>query len=262
MDARPAAKASPVPMILGIVGGALLFIGSFLTWATASIDVSKFAEALGVDPALLQSAVPDTSYSTSGTGGSDGIITLIAGLVVIVVAVVLFVKADLGKIMGALMVVGGAIGAGIALYDLSTLNSAKDDILGEAAGVLQGAGIDPGVLNDVVKVSAGIGIWVCILGGLIAMVGGIMALMNKASAAPAMTSSTGTSAAPATSGFESSPPAAPPMSTPAAPQPPAPDTTPSTPDAPSAPDGSMPSTPEAPSAPETGGDPGSGSSTV
>ena len=85
MDARPAAKASPVPMILGIVGGALLFIGSFLTWATVSIDVTKFAKRLGVDPALIQGAIGDTSQSFSGMhDGGDGIFTLIAGLVVIV----------------------------------------------------------------------------------------------------------------------------------------------------------------------------------
>jgi hypothetical protein len=280
MDARPAAKASPLPMILGIVGGALLLIGSFLTWASVSIDVTKFAEALGVDPTLLQGSIGSTSQSFSGMNDKgDGIFTLIAGLVVIVLAVVLLIKADLGKVMGALMIGAGAIGAGVALYDLSRVNNVKDDALNGAAGALQGAGIDPAVLDGVIKVSAGIGIWVCALGGLIAVLAGIMALMSKRSAAPAMTSPMGTSTAPAASGFESSSPAAPPMSTPPAPQPPAPDMTPSTPDAPSAPDVSTPSapdvstpsTPEPPSAPEPpsspeppsapGGDPGGGSTT-
>jgi hypothetical protein len=259
MDARPAAKASPLPMILGIVGGALLFIGSFMTWATASIDVPKFAAVLGVDPALFQGALGETSFSTSGTSGNDGIITLIAGLVVIVLAVVLYLKVDMGKVLGGLILAAGVIGAGVPLYDILTLSSKKEDALGDASGALQGAGIDPGVLNDVVKVSAGIGIWICILGGLIAIVAGIMALMRKA-AAPAMTSSVGSPGTPAASGFESTSPAAPPMSTPAAPQPPAPDVTPSTPDAPSAPGMGAPSTPEPPSAPDMGGA-GSGPST-
>lgn len=264
MDARPATKASPLPMILAIVGGALLFLGSFLTWATATIDLTKFATALGVDPSLLQGAVPNNSFSASGTSANDGIITLIAGLVVIVLAAVLFLKAHMGKIAGWLIIVAGVIGAAVPLYDILTLNNRKEDALGNAASTLQGAGIDPGVMNDVLKVSAGIGIWICILGGLIAIIGGVMVLMRKADA-PAMTSSMGTGA-PAASGFESSGPAAPPMATPAAPQPPASDLTPSAPETPSVPaveppsapkidppSVDMPSTPEPPSAPDLGG---------
>lgn len=269
MDARPAEKASPVPMILGIVGGALLFIGSFLTWASVSIDVTKFAQALGLDPAALQGAIGQTSKSVSGMSDSgDGVFTLIAGLVVIVLAVVLLLKSDLNKIMGALMVVAGAIGAGVALYDLTRVNNAKDEALGGLSGQLQSAGIDPGVLDGVIKVTAGIGIYVCALGGLIAVIGGIMALMRKTSAAPAMSSSMGTAAPPVASGFESQPPAAPVSSTPPPTQPPAPDmTTPAAP-APAAPDPAVPdmgststSTPEPPSPPDTAGDGGSGSST-
>ena len=214
-----------VPMILGIVGGAMLFLGSFLTWATVSIDVTKFAQALGVDPALLQGAVGSTSQSFSGMHDSgDGIFTLIAGLVVIVLAVVVFLKADLGKIMGALMIVAGAIGAGVAIYDLSRVNNVKDDALNGVAGQLQSAGIDPGVLDGVIKVAAGIGIYVCAIGGIVAVVAGIMALMNKSSSAPAMTSSMGTAAEPqpVASTRRRPRPAAPMSSTPAAPEPPAP----------------------------------------
>lgn len=249
MDARPAAKASPVPMILGIVGGAMLFIGSFLAWATVSIDVEKFAQALGVDPALLQGSIGQSSQSFSGMKDqSDGIFTLIAGLVVIALAVVLLIKVDLNKIMGALMIVAGAIGAGVALYDLSKVNDVKDQALGNASGSLQAAGIDPGVLDGVIKVAAGIGIYVCALGGIVAVVAGIMALMRKSTATPAAASSVGTSSPPAATGFDSSPPPAAPMPAPAAPEPAAPDIA-----APAVPDMGTPSTPEPPATPDTGG---------
>ncbi len=223
MDARPAAKASPLPMVLGIVGGLMLFIGAFLTWVTASFDVSKLAQALGVDPALMQGAVGSQSQSASGLHSQlHGTFALIAGILVVACAVVLFVRADLGKIMGALMIVFGVIGAGVALYDISRVNHLKNDVLGSAAGLLQGAGVDPGVLGDAIKVTPGIGIWICIAGGLVAAVGGIFALMAK-SAAPAAMSSAGTGVPAAASGFESAPVTA----TPPAPEPPpmrAPDT--------------------------------------
>lgn len=265
MDARPTTKASPVPMIVGIVGGAMLFIGSFLTWATVSIDVTKFAQALGVDPALLQGAVGQTSQSFSGMhDNSDGIFTLIAGLVVIALAVVLLIKANLSKIMGALMIVAGAIGAGVALYDLSQVNDVKDQALGGAAAQLQAAGIDPGVLDGVIKVAAGIGIYVCALGGIVAVVAGIMALMRKDAAVPAVASPMGSPAAPAASGFDSSPPPATSMPAPATPEPPAASTpeppAPAAPEPPAVPDMGTPSTPEPPAAPDTGSGGGSGSS--
>ncbi len=258
-----------------------MFIGAFLTWVTASFDVSKLAQALGVDPALMQGAVGSKSQSASGLHSQlHGTFALIAGILVVACAVVLFVRADLGKIMGALMIVFGVIGAGVALYDISRVNHLKNDVLGSAAGLLQGAGVDPGVLGDAIKVTPGIGIWICIAGGLVAVVGGILALMTKP-AAPATMASAGTGVPAASSGFESSPV----TSTPPAPEPPpvrAPETPAATPEPPPAdttmtahepPPSDMGTTaapepppadmgtsaaPEPPPAPETGGDEGAG----
>ncbi len=220
MQSGTSSKASPSPAaIVGIVGGAVLVIGSFLTWATASINIDALANAIGVDPALLQGAVPgSTSFSVKGMdSGADGTFTLIAGIAAVVVAIVLIMKADLKKPMGAILIIAGLVGGGVALYDLSKVNDVKQEAVDAAGGGLAAAGIDAGVLDEVFDVSAGIGIWVCIAGGLIAIVGGVMAFAAKP--APAMA---GGPAAPMGSGFDapSAAPAAP--STPVAPEPVAP----------------------------------------
>ena len=220
MQSGTSSKASPSPAaIVGIVGGAVLVIGSFLTWATASINIDALANAIGVDPALLQGAVPgSTSFSVKGMdSGADGTFTLIAGIAAVVVAIVLIMKADLKKPMGAILIIAGLVGGGVALYDLSKVNDVKQEAVDAAGGGLAAAGIDAGVLDEVFDVSAGIGIWVCIAGGLIAIVGGVMAFAAKP--APAMA---GGPTAPMGSGFDapSAAPTAP--STPAAPEPVAP----------------------------------------
>jgi hypothetical protein len=217
MQSGTSSKTSPSPAaIVGIVGGALLVIGSFLTWATASVNLDALAQALGVDPSLLQ-GVPTGSQSFSVGGldnGADGTFTLIAGIVAVVVAVVLIVKADLKKPMGAVLVLAGLIGGGVALYDLSKVNDVKQEAIDAAGGSLAAAGIDTGVLDEVFDVSAGIGIWVCIAGGVVAIIGGAMALAARSTASPAMA---GGPTTPMGSGFDT-----PSAATPVASEPPAP----------------------------------------
>jgi hypothetical protein len=247
------ARPSPVAMIVGIIGGALLTIGSFLTWASVSVDtdalVNKLAEALNVDPAVLQGSVPTTGFSQSVSGmqdGADGIFTLVAGILVLIFAGILFVKFDLRKVMGGLMVAAGLVGGGVALWDISQLNDAKDAALAEASTALQALGVDGGTLSDVIEVSAGIGIYACALGGVVAIIAGIMALTQKAPmvAAPAMGASMGST--PSTgSGFEAAPTAPSPS------MPPAPVETPDSSTAATEP-GPTDSTPEPPASPEGG----------
>ena len=232
MQSEASSRTSPSPAaIVGIVGGALLVIGSFLTWATASVNLDALAQALGVEPGLLQ-GVPTGSQSFSVGGldsGADGTFTLIAGIVAVVVAIVLIVKADLRKPMGAVLVLAGLIGGGVALYDLSKVNDVKQEAIDAAGGGLAASGIDTGVLDEVFDVSAGIGIWVCIAGGIVAIIGGAMAVAARS--APAMAGGPATpmgtgfdtpSAAPAAPAVPATAePAAPSASEPPAPMPPA-----------------------------------------
>jgi hypothetical protein len=171
---------SPSPstsMILGIVGGIALAIGSFLTWVTVSVDFDKIATALGIDPAQIPAAVrAQGTASVTGWKGGDGKWTLVAGIVV-AAAAALLTMASSRRIVGIVMIVGGAVGGGLALYD-ATIQ--KNDVIDNVASTFSGIGL-PGVLRDFFSLSLGIGIWLCIGGGVVAIVAGVMAMTGRAS---------------------------------------------------------------------------------
>ncbi len=184
MEARTARPSAPV--IVGLIGGVLLVIGSFLTWASVSVNVGALAELLGVDEAVLQGAIPgETSRTLSGMSSpADGIWTLIAGLVVLGSAVVVMIRPDMRLAAGA-MIVAGLVGIGWTVYDLTQINDVRDEALGSFAAALQGAGVDVGTGEGLVDVSAGIGLWGALVGGIVALIAGAMVLMSARPAAGA-----------------------------------------------------------------------------
>ena len=200
-------SSTPMGAILAVAGGVLLAIGSVLTWAKASIDLDAFAQALGVDPAQLQGAVgAETSKVVSGTSTSDGKLALVCGLVAVILGVVAYSKRERWKVLGVVTMVAGVVGGGIAVYDITK----KDDVIAEAKAAvgptLASIGLDASVLDNIFKVTLGIGIWVCVIGGIVALVGGLMMMMNASSAgAPAMAGMPSGAMAPASdSGFGTS----------------------------------------------------------
>jgi hypothetical protein len=188
--------------------------------------VDRLAESLGVSPDLLQGQIPTDSLNQSVSGwdaGGDGKITLVMGLIVLVAAVVMFVKPNVRKAMAAIAIVAGLVGGGIAVYDLTRVNDVADEAEQAATGAagtqLEQAGISQDIFDGVFDVSAGIGLWACLAGGLIAVVGGIVALKGgaddvsttpMAASAPAPASGTGFEpAAPAPTPVASEPPPSP-----------------------------------------------------
>ena len=168
-------RAPSTPMILGIVGGIALAIGSFLNWATVSVDFDKIATAIGIDPADVPADVrAQGTVSVTGWDGGDGKWTLVAGVVVIVAAVLLSMASS-RRVVGIVMLVGGVVGGGLALYD-ATIQ--KNDAIDNAASTFAGIGL-PGELRDYFSISLGIGIWLCIAGGAAAIVAGIMVMMSQ-----------------------------------------------------------------------------------
>lgn len=155
---------TPVGAIVAIAGGALLAIGSFLAWAEVSGG--------------------GTSVTAKGTDGSDGYITLGAGIVAVLVGVLLLRQAK--RALAVLAIVAGLVGGGVAVYDALT---AEDSVLDGAAEelaptvgaspeqvrVLLDEAIDAGQLS----ISLSIGIYVVIAGGLVALVGGILSLRGS-----------------------------------------------------------------------------------
>jgi hypothetical protein len=162
-------------MILGIVGGIALAIGSFLNWATVSVNFDKIATAIGIDPADVPADVrAQGTVSVTGWKGGDGKWTLVAGVVVIVAAVLLSMASS-RRVVGIVMLVGGVVGGGLALYD-ATIQ--KNDAIDNAASTFAGIGL-PGELRDYFSISLGIGIYLCIIGGAAAIVAGIMVMMSR-----------------------------------------------------------------------------------
>jgi hypothetical protein len=168
-------RAPSTPTILGIVGGIALAIGSFLNWATVSVDFDRIATAIGIDPADIPPDVrAQGTVSVTGWKGGDGKWTLVAGVVVIVAAVLLSMASS-RRVVGVVMLVGGVVGGGLALYD-ATIQ--KNDAIDNAASTFAGIGL-PGELRDYFSISLGIGIYLCIAGGVVAIIAGIMAMMSR-----------------------------------------------------------------------------------
>jgi hypothetical protein len=217
--------------ILGIVGGALLLVGSFLTWVTLTLDMAAFAGLLGVDPGQLSAAGVTNSATNTGLKSNAGKITLVAGIIVLVLAVLLAMGKRASKSAGTGMLVAGAIGSAAVLLNLATKDSQIDTELDSIAPQLTALGITKDAIKNVFELKWGIGIYICLVGGILAIVAGIMAMRSPTDTAPmAMTTS-----APA-GGFAAAPPA------PSAPVAPVPSQTfpPAEPAPPEGPPSSMP----------------------
>ncbi|HEY7659264.1 MAG TPA: hypothetical protein VIC58_01540 [Actinomycetota bacterium] len=163
--ARERTAGAPIGAVLAIVGGALLAIGSFLTWA----EVSGGGQTV----------------AAKGTDGSDGYITLVLGIVAIGCGIVLMRGAR--RALAIIVIVAGIIGAAVGLYDALT---AKDRVLDDAAEELApGFGVSTEEMREVLDaaidsgqlgLSISIGLYVVIAGGVIAIVGGALSTRVEA----------------------------------------------------------------------------------
>jgi hypothetical protein len=122
--------------VIAAAGAGLLAIGSFMPWV--SVNVGMFG-----------------SISVNGMDG-DGVLTLFAG---VAAGVLLLLGALLGqKVLLLLGAIAGGGGGAVALYDLININneiSAFDD--------------------GMVSAQPGAGLFVCLTGGVVALVLGIVA---------------------------------------------------------------------------------------
>lgn len=186
---------APIGAILAIAGGALLAVGSFLPWIT-----------------LTQGGVSD---SATGMDGSDGWVTLTAGLVAVAVGAIALRASR--RALGVLAMVAGLVGAGLGVYDALTV---KDSIAGEVAsqaGVsVEDArlALDQGIAAGLFDISTGIGLYLVIGGGVIALVGGLMSMKGAGSAGTSGFAATSAPVPPVESGQAASMPETPPMTQP------------------------------------------------
>jgi hypothetical protein len=191
MDHTDNITRTPVAGILGIVGGALMGLGSFLAWAEVSGG--------------------GTSVTAKGVDGSDGYITLGAGLVAVVVGIVM--AKGTTRVLAVLVILAGIVGGGLALYDALT---AKDSVLDAAAEELAPAfgasvqavriALDQAIDAGQLSVSISIGLYIVIGGGVVTLAGGILGLSSGEPAVPGQTVAPAT---PATTNSSSDAPPAP-----------------------------------------------------
>lgn len=218
-------EKKPGAMVL-VVGGALMSVGALLTWLTAKLDLSAVAAAvkqqIGIDISTVPSfANSQASFSAAGTKGWEGKLALLLGIIAIVVGIVLIVATMSASVASRVGLVTGAIGILVAVEAMLTKSSGIDSAKAASAGSLAGSGLTPSIFDNAFKVSVGIGLYITIVGGVLAIVGGIM-LAGKEDA---VMSATPASAPMASSGFDApAPTTAPPMPPPmpsSAPEPPA-----------------------------------------
>jgi hypothetical protein len=153
--------------ILTMVGGALLAIGSFLSWAEVSGG--------------------GTSVTAKGVDGTDGYITLIAGIVALGVGFAMTRQPK--RMLAILAVLAGLIGGGVGLYDAltakdSVLDTAAEEIapeLGASVGEVR-ALLDQAIDSGELSISISLGLYIVIGGGALALVGGLLSMRGAGKA--------------------------------------------------------------------------------
>ena len=220
--------------VLMVVGGALMAVGSFMTWLTASLDLTALAAAIKQQIGLDVSGVPgfsnsQSSFSAAGTKGWEGKVALVVGIAALVVGLVVMMASMTNAVASKVALVTGGIGVLVALEAMLTKSSGIDSAQAGSAAQRAPLGLTPAVFDNAFKVTVGIGLYMAIVGGIVAIVGGIMLMGKDAGTVTIATTPVGAAAgAPMASGWESpaapmAPPAAPPASTPPTPpEPPAP----------------------------------------
>lgn len=154
--------------LIGLIGGVLVITGSLLVWVKVAVNMP---------------GVGSKSYSLSGMDAANGKTTLALGCLAAAVG------------LAAMLVKGKArLGAGLAIVELAAggfaavlgVMFALDLTTNAVDAVIQQSGLDPDkfseaarkVLNDALAASAGWGLYLVILGGAVAFIGGVLAAVS------------------------------------------------------------------------------------
>ena len=191
MNDSEAKKRRPVGGLLALSGGLLLCVGTFLDWATVSGGGQRVT-ARGVDASL-------------------GYTTLAAGLVALGVGIVMTrwgTPPELVGTLAALAIFAGVVGCGIGVYEALMT---EDGILDAAAKRLAPsfgsterarALLDQAVDAGRISFSVGVGVYIVIAGGVVALVGGIAGLRGVGAGRTAVTGALSATPPPPPAGTE------------------------------------------------------------
>jgi hypothetical protein len=169
-------RSPTLPMVLGIVGGVVIGIGSFLNWATASVNWDAITKATGINPPAEIRA--QGTVSISGWDVGTGKWMLVIGVVVVIASALLIFEKS-AQAVALVVIFGGAVGGSMAVYEATAGKTQRlQDFAGEFAVALRGS------LSQYFSVSIGIGIRLCALGGVLAILGGVLAMSRRGPAVP------------------------------------------------------------------------------
>jgi hypothetical protein len=155
--------------------------------------------------------VSDVSASAKGTDGSDGYITLVAGVVLVLLGAVALRAGK--RPLAILAILAGGIAAGVGIYDAATAEDSVLDAVAEQVAPQVGASVP--AVRQILQQSADagdldiqiqIGLYLVIAGGAIGLLGGVIGLITGGSEG-ADTATTGMP--PASTPMPTSPPTAP-----------------------------------------------------
>jgi hypothetical protein len=170
-SARPARR--PPPSSLGIaatlLAGVVLAVAPFLGWFSLGIN------ARGVKPARAGAA---GDRSITGLHLPDGRLVLALGIAVLVVALVIWAaRSDRMRSAGSIVVLAlGAVATTVAAANLAM--QAQIPGLAEISLLLSRGGGRIGGFLDRVAITKGPGLWLALIGGLVAIVAGVAGVMS------------------------------------------------------------------------------------
>jgi hypothetical protein len=143
--------------------------GSLMSWAKVSIHLP----VIGMDE----------SVSVAGTKG-DGTITVVLAVVILILTAIAAFMAK-GRWMGWIITACAVIATGVGVWDWTDIKSAGDEVIQGAQAATGGNEEAMKMLADGIKVSTGLGLYLVLLGGVLALIGGVM-LATKKSPPPQM----------------------------------------------------------------------------
>ncbi len=170
MDQPTDQKAKTAGMVMG-AGALIALISLFMTWVTVSLDLSGFPGGASFP-----------SKSENGIGTSDGKLTLVLAIVLLVFAVqFVMARVTKPKVLAVIGIILAAIITVAAVIDVTTTEGdAREEFLKGFRATAGAAGSQfAEQFADRLDVKVGAGLYATAAGGALAFIGSIMALGVK-----------------------------------------------------------------------------------
>jgi hypothetical protein len=165
-----------VAAVCTIVAAVLLMIGPLLTWAEVGADPVIFAGALREDVSVVMPAIEDSSsdftWLEADRGGGAAVF---AGFAVLVLGVVVAVRAT--RVGGIATVVLGAVCVWLAATNVPEARDIIAEAVDGVVGWAYAAHVDPAKLTPAFTVARGPSITAVVVGGALAILGGIVTVV-------------------------------------------------------------------------------------